>query len=503
MLQRLLDRAAPHGPRRPRAARVWACTLAAMLGMTLLLAGAQDRPAGSAPGAGPALVADLEGPIGPASSRFVETVLETAEERGATVVILRMDTPGGLSDSMRDIIKAILQSPVPVATLVAPSGARAASAGTYILYASHVAAMAPGTNLGAATPVQIGEGMPLPGGERPGKEPDKGSDSAEQGAGEDGAGDAPEAGEEPAAPSGDAMKRKVVNDAVAYIRGLAEMRGRNAEWAERAVREAASLPSSEALELGVIDLVSRSPDTLLEAMDGRTVEVLGEQTVLRTAGIPLERMEPSWQLEVLAILTNPNVALLLMMIGVYGLIFEFANPGSIGPGVVGIICLLLGLYALNMLPLDYAGLGLMVLGIAFMVAEALTPSFGVLGVGGLVAFVIGATILVDSDSPAFRISWQVVAAMGLLSALLLAVVLGYALRAQRREVTTGEAEITGAPATVLEWRGGEGRVRARGEQWRARGGRAFAPGERVTVTRIDGLTLEVAPHPEDHKGDST
>jgi membrane-bound serine protease (ClpP class) len=449
----------------------------------LLLASAPLRPA--APGA--ALLADIEGPIGPATSRFVDTVLDDAAARQAAVVILRMDTPGGLSDSMRDIIKSIMRSPVPVAVFVAPSGARAASAGTYILYASHVAAMAPGTNLGAATPVQIGDGLPLPGGDRP-KRPDGKDEDTEPAADE---------------PSGDAMKRKVVNDAVAYIRGLAELRGRNAEWAERAVREAASLPSREALDEGVIDLVARDEVALLAAMDGRRVEVLGADTVLRTAGLPVERIEPGWQTQLLAIITNPNVALILMMIGIYGLIFEFANPGTIGPGVVGVICLLLALYALNMLPLDYAGLGLLLVGVAFMVAEALTPSFGVLGVGGLIAFMLGASILIDSDSPAFRVSWYVIAGMGLASAAVLALVLGYALRAQRHAVTTGAVEITGEPATVIEWAGGEGYVRARGERWRARGEGLIQVGDRVDVTGMDGLMLHVAPRPSAHIGEST
>lgn len=482
----------PKGPRRPAIA----CALAALLGSMLLLAAAPLRPAAS----GAALLADIDGPIGPATSRFVHTVLGEAEARQAAVVVLRMDTPGGLSDSMRDIIKAIISSPVPVAVFVAPSGARAASAGTYILYASHVAAMAPGTNLGAATPVQIGDGLPLPGGERPGKRDDEAGDKAGDKAAEDA--DGAEA-KQHGAPAGDAMKNKIVNDAVAYIRGLAAMRGRNADWAERAVREAASLPSGDALEQGVIDLVARDAAALLAAMDGREVEVLGAGTVLRTAGVPVETIEPGWQTRLLAIITNPNVALILMMIGIYGLIFEFSNPGSIGPGVVGVICLLLALYALNLLPLDYAGLGLLLVGVAFMVAEAVTPSFGVLGVGGLIAFMLGASILIDSDSPAFRVSWYVIAGMGAVSAALLAVVLGYALRVQRNAVTTGAVELTGEPATVVEWAGGEGYVRARGELWRARGDGAIAAGDRVAVTGIDGLVLQVAPGAREHMGEPT
>jgi len=292
-------------------------------------------------------------------------------------------------------------------------------------------------------------------------------------------------------PSGDAMERKAVNDAVAYIRALADLRGRNAEWAELAVREAASLPANEALERGVIDLTPPTLDALLSGIDGRTVEVLGTPVQLATAGRAVETVQPSWQIRALAVLTNPNVAFILMMIGLYGLIFEFSNPGSIGPGVIGAICLLLGLYALNMLPLDYAGLGLLLLGLAFMVAEAFTPTFGVLGVGGLVAFVFGASILLDSDSPHFQLSWQIIAGSAIASAALLALILGFALRAQRRPVTTGAVELTGSPATVLEWDGGRGYVRARGERWQARGTGSHEPGARVRVTGVDGLTLQV------------
>jgi membrane-bound serine protease (ClpP class) len=443
-----------------------------------------------------ALLADVEGAIGPATSRFVGTVLSEAQARAAQLVVLRMDTPGGLSDSMREIIKAILGSPVPVLTFVAPSGARAASAGTYILYASHVAAMAPGTNLGAATPVRIGPDLPLPG-----------RDRAPRPAGEDGdaedAEDAEDADPQPSPPSSGALEKKAINDAVAYIRSLADLRGRNAEWAERAVREAASLPAREALEQGVIDLVAADVTALLAMAHGRTVDVRGSAVVINTEGLTVQRVEPSWQIQLLSILTNPNFAFILMMIGVYGLIFEFANPGSIGPGVIGVICLLLGLYALNMLPLDYTGLGLLLLGIAFMVAEAFTPTLGILGLGGLVAFVLGASLLLDSDSPQFRLSWQVIAATGLASAALLAVVLGFAVRAQRRPVTTGAAELVTEPATVIEWQGERGYVRVRGERWRARGDRAFEPGARVTVTSMDGLVLEVSQSAVEHTGETT
>lgn len=428
-----------------------------------------------------ALVADIQGAIGPATSRFVQTVVDMASAREAQLVILRMDTPGGLSDSMREIIKTILASPVPVATFVAPSGARAASAGTYILYASHVAAMAPGTNLGAATPVQIGEGLPLPT-----RKPDD-----------------PTADEPDAEPAGDVMQSKAINDAAAYIRGLAELRGRNAEWAERAVREAASLPATEALEFGVIDLVVADVPALLKAVDGREVDVRGSIRTLQGSGLAVETVEPSWQLKLLAIITNPNLAFLLMMVGIYGLIFEFSNPGSIGPGVLGVICLLLGLYALNMLPLDLTGLALLLLGVAFMVAEAFTPAFGVLGIGGLVAFVLGASLLLDSDSPYFRLSIEMIAATAITSAVLLILVLGYALRAQRRPVTTGVVELLEVSATVIEWDGGDGYVQVRGERWRARGEHDLHAGDRVQVTAVHGLVLDVSNTGAAPKGENT
>lgn len=435
-----------------------------------LLAAHPAAAAGPNTGA-PARVVPLEGAIGPATADFVAGALETARDQGAGLVVLTLDTPGGLSSSMRDIIRAILDAPIPVAGFVAPSGARAASAGTYILYACHVAAMAPGTNLGAATPVRIGGGMPLPGREeKPGDE----------------AGDAP-----PDAASGDPMEKKMVNDAAAYIRSLAEMRGRNAEWAERSVREGASLSVNAAREANVIDVIAADVDDLLQRIDGREVKVAGRTVTLATAGAAHETIEPGWRIRLLRIVTDPNIAFLLVLVGIYGLIFEFANPGSVGPGLVGVICLLLGGHALNLLPLNHAGLALLLLAVALMTAEAFVPSFGVLGIAGLAAFVLAALMLFDTDVPGLRISWAVIGGAAALSGGLLIFLLGYVWRAHRRPVVTGEAAVIGRDVEVLEWSGGRGRVRLGGERWQAAGAEGLSPGDRVVVRGRQGLLLEI------------
>jgi membrane-bound serine protease (ClpP class) len=420
-----------------------------------------------------ALVAAIEGAIGPAAVRHVEKAIEATGEQGAEVLIVRLDTPGGLADSMREIIVAILASPTPVVGFVAPPGAHAASAGTYILYATHVAAMAPGTNLGAATPVQIGglPGLPRED-EKPAGAPDEGRRTAPP-------------------PPADAMSAKAINDAVAYIRSLAELRGRNADWAERAVRDAASLSAGEALKLRVIDLMADDPRALLAAIDGRTVELAGVERRLATAGLTVEPFEPDALTRGLGLLSNPNVAFLLMLIGIYGLIFEFSNPGIFAPGVIGVICLVLGLYALNQLPLDYAGLALLGLGIAFMAAEAFTPTFGALGLGGLVAFVIGAAMLVDTDVPAFRVSWWAIGGAAALSGAFLILLLRYVLQTHRRPPVTGAARLVGAEARVLDWADGTGHVWAEGERWSARGDADLVAGAPARVRQIDGLTLVV------------
>jgi membrane-bound serine protease (ClpP class) len=415
----------------------------------------------------------ITGAIGPATAEYVKDTLRAADPERVEAVILRINTPGGLATSMREIIADILASPVPVLGFVAPAGAHAASAGTYILYAAHVAAMSPGTNLGAATPVQIGSPIaPSP------QEPEKKGGGAQSGT-----------------DTKDAMTAKMTNDAVAFIRSLAELRHRNADWAEEAVRQAASLSSQAALDKGVIDLVAQSPEELLNRIDGRDVQVLGEHRRLATGNLPIRQSEPSWLVRLLAVLTDPNVAFILMIVGLYGLIFEFSSPGAVAPGVIGAICLVLGLYALNMLPVDYTGLALVLLGIAFLVTEAFNPTV-VLGIGGLIAFLLGALMLIDTDAPEFQLSWTVIGAALIASVGLLSLTLGYVWQARRRPVRTGAPAMVGQPAEVLDWSGREGHVLALGERWQARAARTLAPGEHVQVAGIEGLVLQVRHMPE-------
>jgi len=441
-------------------------------------------PAFAAPG--PVFVIPLDGAIGPAGADFVKKGLAHAAREKAQLVILRMDTPGGLDTSMRAIIKDILASPVPVASFVAPSGARAASAGTFILYASHFAAMAPATNLGAASPVSIGAPS------APGTQREKKSDDAKK--------DGDKQADQAPVPA-DTMMRKVTHDAAAYIRGLAKLRGRNADWAERAVREAVSLPAEEALKMNVIDVVADDVPALLKALDGRAVEIGGEKKVLQTAGVSAETIEPDWRTRVLSVLTNPSVAYLMVLVGIYALIFEFSNPGLILPGVVGAICLLLAMYSFHMLPVNYAGLALIVLGIAFMVAEAFTPSFGALGVGGLVAFVIGSVILFDSDkTPHFSIPYTLIGGVTVATAGFLFLVIGMLVRGRSRPVVSGREDMIGAPGEVLEDFDGEGWARVRGERWRVRAAGAMHAGEQVRVTGMHGLVLTVEPGPTKTSG---
>ena len=415
-----------------------------------------------------ALLFEIRDAIGPATSDFFVRTLELAQERKAPLVVVQMDTPGGLDSAMRDMIKAILASPVPIAIYVSPSGARAASAGTYLLYASHIAAMAPATNLGAATPVQIGApSTPQPS--------DKKTDDEK----------------EPT--PGTALERKAINDAVAYIRGLAELRGRNADWAESAVRTAASLSASVALEQKVIDVVANDLPDLLRKIDGRVVKVSTGELRLATANLLFEHVEADWRTKLLAVITNPNVAYLLMLIGVYGLLLEGYNPGAVLPGVVGAICLLLALYAFQVLSVNYAGLGLMLLGIALIVAEAFAPSFGALGLGGIVAFVIGSIILLDTEVPGFQIARSLIAGMAVAGALVALLIAMYFARSRKRPVITGADQLLHEPAVAIDDFEREGRVRIRGEIWNAVAREPVRSGQRLRVVRVDGLTLEVEP----------
>ena len=421
---------------------------------------------------------DIEGAIGPASADHFIRTLDDAGEAGVDLLVLRLDTPGGLDKSMRDMIKALLASDTPVATYVSPNGARAASAGTYIMYASHIAAMAPATNIGSSTPVSIGGGSPLP---FPQPTEPKDEESPADGEAENGE----------VSPPGTAMERKVVNDAVAYIRSIAELRGRNVEWAEKTVREASNLPAREALELGVIDLVADDIEDLLAQIDGMTVDVDGRTVTLETAASEIHRVETDWRYELLSVITDPTVAYILLMIGIYGLILEFYNPGTGVGGVVGVICLLVGAYALQMLPINYAGLALIVVGIGLMVAEAFSPSFGVLGVGGVAAFVIGSIILMDTDLPGYQVSVPIIAGISTASAALVLFTIGAAVRARTASVVSGAEAMIGAEGEVIDDFERDGRVRAAGEVWQARSREPLEKGARVTVASVDGVKLDV------------
>ena len=398
---------------------------------------------------GPVALVPLEGAIGPASAHFVRRAIERAGKDGTQLIVIQIDTPGGLDASMREVIKAILASPVPVAAFVAPSGARAASAGTFILYAAHIAAMAPGTNVGAASPVSIGAPAAAPA--------DKDGKKTE-----------------------DTMTRKVTNDAVAYIRGLAQMRGRNADWAEKAVREGVSLSAQEALKLKVIDHVAADVPALLKALDRPQAEV--------------KRIEPDWRTNVLAVITNPSVAYILILVGIYALIFEFLNPGLVAPGVVGAIALLIALYALHLLPVNYAGLALIVLGIGLMTAEAFLPAFGSLGIGGLIAFVLGSIMLIeDTELPGFEIPYALIGGLAAASAGFLIFVLGMLGRSRKRAVVSGREYLIGAVGEALEDFEAEGWARVQGERWKVRATRPVRRGQKLRVTAMSGLVLSVEP----------
>ena len=471
---------------------------------------------------GLALVITIDDAIGVATAEFFIDSLKTAQERKASILVLELDTPGGLLEPMRDMIKEILASDVPVAVYVTPNGARAASAGTYILYASHVAAMSKATTLGAATPVSMGSagiaaGLPSaptllqaeePSGEgesaaADGDEASSDSDQ-ESSAEEDGAqsdSDEEEDGEEDADSAGDpnaeAMQRKIINDSVSYIRSLARQRGRNADWAEQAVREGVTLEATEAVEMNVADFIADDVNDLLEKADGREVDLDGAVTTLNTADATIERLEPDWRTRLLSILTNPSVAYLLVIVGLYGLLLEGYNPGSLVPGIVGVICLLLAAYALSVLPVNYAGLALMVLGVGLIIAESLTPSFGVLGLGGVAAFVVGSIILFDTGVPGFEAPVRLIAGVGLAAALLMLGLVAVLARSRQRPVVSGRKGLVGRRAVALEDFEGAGPVLVQGERWQASTPSPVTRGQELYVQSVDvdGLKLEIGASP--------
>lgn len=456
----------------------WAPTprwLLLLLGLLLCIGMAQageavttQEAARAAPSSGLAIELHINGPIGPASTEYLHRGLEIARERNADLVILQIDTPGGLVTSLRDMNRDILASPIPVVTYVAPSGAQAASAGTYIVYASHLAAMAPGTNLGAATPIQMGGAPSLPAGDK-----DKNA--------------------EPKPP--DPGSEKALNDAIAYIRSLADLQGRNADWGESAVREAASLPARAALEQNVVEIIAVDTADLLRQADGRTVQLAGQPHVLHTAHLTVETIEPDWRTRLLGTLTNPNLAYILLLLGIYGIIFELMSPGAVFPGVIGAVSLITALLALNMLPITYAGIGLLLLGVALMIGEAFVSSFGILGLAGVTSFVFGSVLLFDHDIVGFTLSLPLIISASAVSLLLLAIVFTAAFRAHRRPAVTGDDGFVGKHAIVERWQGDTGIVRFRGELWQATATSSLLPEQTVYITGRSGLTLTVKPIP--------
>ena len=428
---------------------------------------------GGADQAGKVHVIKIKGAIGVGTGVMMTEAIETATRANAPLLVIELDTPGGLVAATREIIKNILASPVPVAVFVSPSGARAASAGTYIAYAAHIVAMAPGTHLGAATPVRMSmPGMP--------QQPQKPNQPASEDKSK------PNDGKT-------AMERKILNDAIAYLRSLAQLRGRSEKWAEKFVRDASTLTAKEALREGIVDVIANDIADLIRQVDGRAVKTGSAETKLDVREREVQHIEPGWKVKFLSAITDPNIAFILLLIGVYGIIFEFWSPGLTGPGIIGGISLVLALFALSALPLSYAGLALLLLGLALMIAEAVAPGFGILGIGGVIAFIIGAIFLFDPAGADIDLSiyTPLIVAAAATSALILIGILGFLARSRRAKVTSGSEQMIGAEAEIVSWSEDNGKVRVHGEIWSARSAGTFDVGRSVKVVARDGLTLVV------------
>ncbi len=463
----------------------------ALAGAALLAFGVLAQPAATGPR--DAVVLTIDGPVTPANAQYLAREIGKASDEKKELIVIEIDTPGGLVDSMKTIIKAVLASETPVATFVSPQGARSASAGLYIMYAAHISAMAPNTNTGAATPVELGG---APSEENPFEdEGHEGQKPVEEGAAPDA--DAQPADDEAPAAEGeavpplanaDAMRAKIINDSVAYIRALAEEHGRNADWAEKAVREAASVTSREALDLGVIDLIATDLDDLLKQIDGRKVTTVAGEKTLSTADIAITRIEPTLIEKILGFIANPNVAVILMSLATTGIIIEMWNPGSIFPGAVGIVCLLLGLYALQVLPYNWLPLALMGVGAVLIAVEAYTPTFGLAGLSGLGLVGVGMYFLFPDE---FRVSTSVIGVLIGMVGALLAIVLVAVVGSRSHGPMIGGEAIRRREGVVDDWNGREGWVIIEGERWRARSDRPLSPGDKIKVVEIDGLVLVV------------
>jgi len=472
-----------------RSIRFWIASLCLLLAMTsfFLSAAIAENQNGEKK---PVYVLTMNGAISPAFSGYLESGLEKARAADAQLLLVELNTPGGLLSTTRDMAATIVQSPIPIAVWVTPSGAHAASAGTFIMYAAHIAAMDEGTNIGAATPVEMRGQVSNQMGEAIEQKDarDKPSTNDEQQNLRDMLRDLTD-------PNQKAMNQKAIEDTTAFIRGLAELRGRNVEWAEKAVTDADSITAKEALEMNVIDYLATSHNALLEQIDGKIIKIKNADPVtLDTAHAPIVEIKPDWKVKLLTFITDPNVALILMSIGVYGIILEFYNPGTMIPGTIGAISLILGLYALNILPISGAGIALILIGMLLMAAEAFVPSFGILGIGGLAAFIIGATIMFDSESmPGLALDWGVVWGIGLSGLILVALTVYMTVKVYRQKVSTGAESMIGSEAEIVEWDGTKGRVRVQGEIWSAlsKEDLELSAEDIVLISAVDGLDLKI------------